>query len=110
MSVGEQIGNAIANIAKSVNTIKEDALVDETDGTYLVGAVETLKLNVTMYAWRRNYSTTSFVIDHPVYGDIDSSVLYIDGDYQYDANEFPLEFPISWNELVGSTLIGSYSS
>ena len=46
-------------------------------------------------------ATDSFVIDHPVYGDIDSSTLKIDGGYQQaDLLDvpFPLTYPIVWTD------------
>lgn len=39
--------------------------------------------------YKKVYPTTSFIIDHPVYGDIDSSTLALDGGYLAGSESVP---------------------
>ena len=107
----KEVGSILAGLARDNQSIRESAIYDEADNDYLVTSIDSAQLTTTVYVIKQNYPTTSFIIDHPVYGDIDSSILEIDGGYASGGgNQFPLTFPIIWEVIEGSSLIGSYTS
>lgn len=76
-----QLGQVIGQIASEQEVIKENISPEETSGDDQFFMFENIKINVTVTATKYVYPTDSFIIDHPVYGDIDSAVLLIDGGY-----------------------------
>ena len=81
LSAEEELGYLIGDISSEQNNIKENVLPDESLNVFLLAPFETAAVFTYYGASAQYYGTSTFVIDHPVYGDIDSSILHIDGGY-----------------------------
>jgi hypothetical protein len=96
----------IADTANEQEAIKQNISGDDTEALLQIQSSEILKLTGTLVATKYTYATDSFVIDHPVYGALDSSVLKLDGGYGQLAVPFTLTFPVTLGtaqELLYST-------
>lgn len=76
-----KLGKAIGGMASEQDDIKQNISPDEAASDDQFVMFESLILNGTVSLTKLLYPTDSFIIDHPVYGEIDSSVLQIDGGY-----------------------------
>lgn len=81
LSSAEMIGKAIANSINQSQEIKQDAIPAEIINSMLLAPVERTKVTLTVVGNYKHYPTTSFILDHPVYGELDSSTLQLDGGY-----------------------------
>jgi len=77
----EELGRIIGGIARQQSNIQENISPDEADALLNVYNTEQLVIEVVMTVTTKCYDANTFVIDHPVYGDIDSATLLIDGGY-----------------------------
>lgn len=80
-SSATQLGRVIANVANQSNDIREDALPDDVDQNLLLAPSDSLVITTVVTGTASIYPTTSFILDHAVYGDLDSSTLQLDGGY-----------------------------
>jgi len=84
MGSAEELGRAIASIANQSNDIREDVLPDDINQELLLVPNDVAEFTTLVTGTRRSYATDSFILDHPVYGELDSSTLKIDGGYSAD--------------------------
>lgn len=110
LSDAEKLGAYIVAIKKDVDSIKSNALPEETDQSINLAPFDKIKVTLSQTTYKRYYPTNSFIIDHPVYGDIDSSTLALDGGYQDEGASFPMAFPIDFDENKGRILFSTYNS
>lgn len=75
------IGRALAQAINDSEDLRNDLLPSEIINSLLLAPVERTKLTITVTGTQRNYATDSFILDHPVYGELDSSTLRLDGGY-----------------------------
>ena len=75
-----QIAQVINNIVNEQETIKE-SYADEGNINFLLSPFERVIATGVINIYRKPYPTTSFILDHPVYGELDSSILELDGGY-----------------------------
>lgn len=100
----EELATYIGNISSEQDNIKENAFAEEAINSFLLAPFETVKVSALLVVTKRTYGTTSFIIDHPVYGELDSSILELDGGYSgSEAQEFPATFP--WSFEIGTAEI-----
>ena len=92
-SSAEELGRAIANIANQGNSTREDLLADDLTQNMLFGPTDNVKVTLSVTGTRFSYPSTSFILDHPVYCDLDSATLEIDGGH-----------------AIGSTTLFTYNS
>lgn len=76
-----QLGRLIANGINATNSLLETTIPDDLSQSLLLSPKDKIILNIDVELNSYTYPTNSFIIDHPVYGDIDSSTLLIDGGY-----------------------------
>ena len=77
-----QLGKTIGqSIQEQEETVKRNITPDEESGLLQIQNREDIVIDERLTANKLIYATNSFIMDHPVYGDIDSSILYIDGGY-----------------------------
>lgn len=76
-----ELGMALGKMAQSQSDLKAGAFGDEDDGllNYVLNQRLILTGTVTMTSYL--YATDSFILDHPVYSELDSTVLKLDGGY-----------------------------
>lgn len=94
----KELGKIIGSLKSDQDTIKTNLAPDEEAGSLFIRNTENIKVTGVWTAIKRNYSTTSFIIDHVVYGELDSSTLLLDGGYLQIGGTpvFPAEFPWSF--------------
>lgn len=111
LSNSETVGKAIATALNQGENIKQDAIPAEIINSMLLAPTDRTRVVLSVTGTRRNYGTTSFILDHPIYGELDSSTLSLDGGYaanaiQYVANAF--SYPGTYTG--GSSTIFTYTS
>jgi hypothetical protein len=74
------LAKAIAESSYETNEIKQNISPDDSNANLPLFILESIKINGAITIATHTYST-AFVIDHPVYGFVDSPSLYIDGGY-----------------------------
>jgi hypothetical protein len=107
LDIISKIGQKIGALSEEQDDIKQNINPDEAEGFATIFTGERINIGGILTLNRLTIATDSFVVDHVVYGYVDSSVLKIDGGYVATsaAATFPLTFPITF---VGSTLIATY--
>ena len=80
-SAAEQLGRAIANISNQSTDIREDTLADDITQNMILAPTDNVKVTLSVTGTYQPYPTNSFILDHPVYGELDSSTLQLDGGY-----------------------------
>jgi hypothetical protein len=96
----------IASTANDQETIKQNISGDDTEALLQLQSSEGVLITGTLIATKYTYATDSFILDHPVYGYLDSTYLKIDGNYAQQEAPFPLTFPVTLgisSELLYST-------
>ena len=83
MSGAKDLGKALAKVTSDQATTRENISPDEPESLLNLNAFEVLELKEDFTATQKTYPDNSFIIDHPVYGDIDNPDLFIDGDYRW---------------------------
>jgi len=81
LSIADEIGILIGQMSSDQATTRENLSGDEAGGQLTIFSSERIILTGDTELVSLGLGSSSFVIDHPVYGDIDSSVLHIDGGY-----------------------------
>lgn len=81
LSNSEMIGKAIAQSINNSESIKQDVIPAEIINSLLIAPNESLRVILSVVGNYKHYPTTSFILDHPVYCDLDSSTLSLDGGY-----------------------------
>jgi hypothetical protein len=76
-----KLGQKIGGLSSGQEDIKDNLSPDSSDSLDSLGFAETIGVQGTLTTKRWDYSETSFILDHVVYGNLDSSVLNIDGGY-----------------------------
>lgn len=77
----KKLGQKLAGTEKDVNDLKSNINPDDPNASFPVFNTEEIVIEGTTEFRKRVYDSTSFIVDHPVYGDVDSSTLNIDGGY-----------------------------
>lgn len=81
LSSASQFGKVVADLANTQNRLSENISYDEADPLIQITPLEAISLSSTTFVYKKFYPTDSFILDHPVYGYVDSSVLELDGGY-----------------------------
>jgi len=90
-----KLGAKLTRMDSEQDTIKNNLSPDDTETQQQLYLSEIMKGGGTVTINQLEYDTNTFVIDHPVYGDVDSATLEIDGGYvEAGGATFPLTFPI----------------
>jgi hypothetical protein len=99
LDLGKYLGTAL----QSTNQYKDNFIETEEVTDITLAAIETINLTGSWTIYKLNLGDNSFVLDHPVYGYLDSSTLALDGGYgdaTYNPEYFPLTFPILFDNSV----------
>jgi hypothetical protein len=101
-----RLAETIAATSNDQQTVKQNLSADDPDSLLQLQSSETLRLTGTLIATQYTYPTNSFIIDHPVYGVIDSATLLIDGGYVTNVVTIPVTIPV----LLGAAATVLYST
>ena len=108
---GQELASILGSNMKSAADYKESFVTTENSSNLQFVNIDTIEVTGSYYVYKKNLKSDSFVLDHPVYGELDSSILIIDGGYavtQTASSTFPLSFPIIFTITVaGSSLVSS---
>jgi len=100
-----QLGKILGNLSKRQQYTDENLTPEEVEGQLLLKQREIIELTGSATLTAKYYDLTSFVLDHPVLGELDSSILELDGGYQQTGSSFPLTFPISFAAGTSSSTL-----
>jgi len=105
MSLDEtrEFGVMIGQMGSNQDDLQQNLTANDPLASFQLVADDIVTVGGYLAVTAKYLSTTSFVIDHPVYGELDSSVLAIDGTYsgfQPGGIVLPMVFPASF--LQGS--------
>lgn len=90
------LGNLLGQSISESQDYKQD-MAETGDINFITFApLETINVTGSYIVTKYLLDSTSFVLDHPVYGYIDSPTLKIDGGYLINIT-FPLTFPINFS-------------
>ena len=81
MSDAKELGRLLGNISSQQSRIQENIYPDDPNAQLLVQKRDVIVMTMEGTVTANLLSPSSFYIDHPVYGDVDSAVLAIDGGY-----------------------------
>ena len=81
LSSAEQLGRLIAGGLNETTQLKEDVFPSDVDQSLLLNPFEKVQVRLQLVANNLIYPSTSFILDHPTYGELDSSTLQLDGGY-----------------------------
>lgn len=98
LSSTSQLAKLLAEQTSETDDIKSNISPDDLNSSLPIFVNESpIEITGTITLTKYVYATNSFIIDHPVYGVIDSAALELDGGYASVAPEFPLTFPIDFD-------------
>ena len=80
-TVSQELGKLIGSAISSQSNIKNDLVADDVSGAIGTQASGSIILPTDCTVASLLIATDSFVLDHPVYGELDSAVLKLDGGY-----------------------------
>jgi hypothetical protein len=95
----KMLARTIAGMSQEQDTIKQNLSPDESEAQLITGFTYNVITQGTLVANAYLYATDSFIIDHPVYGELDSPVLKLDGGYEPNYLMVPFEMPISFESI-----------
>jgi len=76
-----QLGRIIGGLANNQSSIQENLSPDDVNAQYTTVNSEQVKVNGTLTATKKTLATDAFILDHPIQGELDSSVYKLDGGY-----------------------------
>jgi hypothetical protein len=76
-----ELGRILGNKIKEDNSVKENISPTEEDSLFNVWNSNSIKITGNVTISKMLYGTSSFIIDHPIYGYVDSPILSLDGGY-----------------------------
>jgi len=106
LNSAKQLGKTIAGISNNTETLNQNLSPEDPGASFPIFISESIQLtDRTLTVTRYNYTTTSFILDHVVYGELDSTILELDGGYAQIAAqpEFPWTFPATFQDGTDST-------
>jgi hypothetical protein len=83
----QEIGMLLGKKSREQSQIKENLNPDEFDSQLVNFNQFSVTAGGTAIGTKKVYATNAFVLDHPVYGELDSLTLEIDGGYNPSGDE-----------------------
>ncbi len=91
----KELARNLATTANEQESVKQNLSGDDTEALLQLQSNEKIVMSGSFLATKYTYATDSFIIDHPVYGELDSSVLLLDGGYGLLSITMPITMPIT---------------
>lgn len=82
------LARTISGISAEQDTIKQNMSADDADSQLIANFTFNVLTQGTAVASKYTYSAGSFILDHPVYGELDSSKYALDGGYWGGASDY----------------------
>ena len=81
ITAGAEVGKILGQNISDTNNYKQGFEETEQLNDLNLASLETINVQGTWFIRAYNLGTSAFVIDHPVYGNINSATLHIDGNF-----------------------------
>ncbi len=97
---------SIADISNEQQDVKQNISGNDEDSQLQLGFSELVEATGSFVATAYLYPTAaplSFILDHPIYGELDSPSLYLDGGYMQAVLTVPVTMPVTLG-IVSQTL------
>lgn len=104
----DKLGSMLGGMSRGQNELNQNISSDDAGQAFNFEFSVPIALKGTVLGKQLNLATDSFVLDHPVYGDLDNSSLILDGGYaeSIGANfTFPGTFPMTFSGGTTGTSI-----
>lgn len=82
-----KLGRVIAQGTNSTDDVRQEIVPDDTNQNLLLAPYDRVRVRVKASFTKKYYAEDSFILDHPVYGELDSSTLKLDGGYDSSSEE-----------------------
>lgn len=100
----DQLGDMLGGMGNEQDNLQQDINPNDPYASFQMVSDEAVTVGGYLAVTAKYLATTSFVIDHPVYGELDSSILALDGGYagfQPGGITLPMVFPAPFD--IGAT-------
>ena len=99
-----EVGKIIGKTISEQSVVKENLSADSADNELNVINQEELVVDGKITITKKIYATDSFILDHPVQGELDSAVYKLDEGYEaLSGLMFPVEMPVTF--MAGGEII-----
>jgi hypothetical protein len=95
------LGNTLGTNIQTADNLNQQRFESENITSFNVVRMDSVRLSSTTIISSLVYPSDSFILDHPVYGELDSSILKLDGGYAVNIALFPLTYPILFGTQGG---------
>lgn len=102
LSTTSQLGQLLGGMSRRQDDIASQISPDDANDSLLIQNSLSVVLQGTVTATQRIIAASTFVLDHPVYGYLDSTTLRLDGGYTSGSITMPITMPL---EFVGGDII-----
>jgi hypothetical protein len=76
-----QLGLVLGKNVQTVNDLNQTVFESENVSDLNIVGLNSVELSTSIICTKSTYPSDSFILDHPVYGILDSAVLKLDGGY-----------------------------
>lgn len=101
----KKLGRVLGSMSKDQQVTNENLTPEDVESQLQLLNSEVVEVVGSVTLTAKYYSSESFVIDHPVYGELDSSVLELDGGYDTTSENWPVSWPWSWGAGTSSSTL-----
>lgn len=77
----QQLGQLIGTLANENTTLQNNVYPNDSAAPLYLNPNDLITITISGSYTANNLSSSSFYLDHPVYGELDSSILALDGGY-----------------------------
>ena len=92
-----KLGITLGSVERENNLIAENLNEKDNINIDTIRISETQETTGVLRGYKLQYSLDSFIIDHVVLGELDSTTLKLDSGYTGEGLSFPVTFPVSFN-------------
>ena len=112
MNAAKELGRIIGDLSRQQQKLQENVYPDDPDAELQLIQTEQLSVTQAGSVFGLELDSTSFVLDHPVLGELDSATLELDGGYAQTGGTptFPAVFPWTFTPTTDSrTLLQTFN-
>lgn len=81
LNTSKKLGRAIADLSNKSSQLASNITPDDPSAVFPIVWSEDVSVTGTVRIYQHDISTTAFVLDHPVNGELDSTLFELDGGY-----------------------------
>ena len=104
----DELGSTIGNLSRSQDETEQNISSDDAGQSFNFEFTVPIALTGTVQGIKKTIASDSFVLDHPVYGELNSSELKLNGGYAESTGDyftFPGTFPMTFTGGVAGTSV-----